>query len=136
MKQANTIKITDEVNVPITVNKGMSVASPKFMESLLGCPRKSYTSKCQAMTNKELYGKHITMENVGLFRITGLRHAVESLRIVLADVSKEQPEVYEVLGCAGMLCCRYMGNRQKVSNHSWGIAIDLLIDGKLGVCRT
>ena len=30
-----------------------------------------------------------------------------------------------------MLCCRYMGNSNKVSNHSWGIAIDLLIDGKL-----
>jgi hypothetical protein len=131
MTQANTIKITDEVNVPKTVNQGISVASPQFMETLLGCPRKSYTSKCQAMTNKELYDKHITMENVGPFRVTGLRHAVESLRVVLADVSKEQPVVYEVLGCAGMLCCRYMGSKSKVSNHSWGIAIDLLIDGKL-----
>lgn len=31
-----------------------------------------------------------------------------------------------------MLCCRLVrGSRQTASNHSWGVAIDLKIDGEL-----
>lgn len=122
---------TDEIDVPINVNEGLSVASPQFMETLLGCPRTSYTSKCQPMTNKELYKTYINIVNVGLFRVTGLKNAVESLKNVMADIMKEYPVLYSQIGCAGMLCCRYMGKRKKVSNHSWGIAIDIKINGKL-----
>jgi len=128
---SKTINLTEEVDVPKSVNQGLSVASPQLMESLLGCPRKSYTSKCQKMTNKILYDSHMVLKNIGLFNVTGLKQAVDSLGKILADTLKEQPLVYANLGCAGMLCCRYMGSKAKVSNHSWGIAIDLLIDGQL-----
>lgn len=128
---SNRPKLNDEVDVPTNVNQGLTVASPQYMESLLGSPRRSYTAKCQAMTNKNLYNNHIVSESVGRFKVTGLRLAVESLRQVINDIEKEQSEVYSKLGTVGMLCCRYMGNSTKISNHSWGIAIDLLIDGNL-----
>lgn len=51
----------------------------------------------------------------------------------MADINKEQPEVYKVLGTAGMLCCRQQRGGNKISSHSWGTAIDLTIDGKLDV---
>lgn len=127
----NIMGLTDEVDVPTNVNQGLTVASPQFMESLLGSPRRSYTPKCQAMTNKDLYNKYIASENLGRFKAHGLRLAIDSLKKVLSDIEKEQSAVYEKLGTVGMLCCRYMGKSTKISNHSWGIAIDLLIDGKL-----
>lgn len=123
--------LNDEIDVPINVNKDLTVATPQFMEALLGCPRISYTAKCQPMTNKDLFNKHIISQSVGPFKVTGLRPAVESLVNVLVDIAKEQPLVYSSLGSEGMLCCRNMGNKPKVSNHSWGIAIDLLINKKL-----
>ena len=118
-------KLTEEVNVPNDVNKGLSVVSAQCLEALFGRPRRSYTARCQPMTNENLYSKYIVTENVGPFTVTGLRHAVTSLRSALIDISNEQPEAYEKLGTAGMLCCRYIGNSSKISNHSWGIAIDL-----------
>jgi hypothetical protein len=43
-------------------------------------------------------------------------------------MQREQPDVYAVLGTAGMLCCRYQrGSTSAISNHSWGTAIDLTI---------
>jgi hypothetical protein len=127
----NTHKLTDEVDVPDNVNRGLTVASPLFLQSLLGSPRKSYTNKCQEMTNKELYSSYIVSEDVGRFKVNGLRPAVESLRKVLVSIAGEQPAIYAKLGRDGMLCCRHIGNSNKISNHSWGIAIDLLIDAKL-----
>lgn len=123
--------LNDEIDVPTNVNKGLTVATPQLMGALLGCPRISYTAKCQPMTNKDLFNKHIISQSVGPFKVTGLRPAVENLVNVLVDIAKEQPLVYSSLGSAGMLCCRNMGNKPKVSNHSWGIAIDLLINKKL-----
>ena len=36
------------------------------------------------------------------------------------------------LGSAGMLCCRFVrGSTTSISNHSWGTAIDLTINGVL-----
>ena len=38
------------------------------------------------------------------------------------------------LGTAGMLCCRLVrGSATAISNHSWGTAIDLTLDGVLDV---
>jgi hypothetical protein len=61
-----------------------------------------------------------------------LRPAVATLERILADVRMHEPEVYDRLGHMGMLCCRFVrGRRSAISNHSWGTAIDLTIDGIL-----
>ena len=114
-----------------TLNQGLVAVSPAFMIQQLGKPRESYTADCQPMTNTTLK-RHVVTESVGPFKVTGLRPAVISLRLAFADVALEQPRVYGALGTAGMLCCRLIrGSTTAVSNHSWGTAIDLKLNGVL-----
>jgi hypothetical protein len=50
----------------------------------------------------------------------------------MTQIGTHQRLVYRVLGTAGMLCARYVrGSSTSISNHSWGTAIDLTIDGEL-----
>jgi hypothetical protein len=103
------------------------------MLSKLGAPLVGggYTSQCQVPTAPRLR-RNLVLDTVGPFRVTGLVPAVLSLKAVMADIRAEQPAVYRVLGTAGMLCCRLVrGSTTAISNHSWGTAIDLTLDGVL-----
>jgi len=114
-----------------SLNVDVRPVSNQLMLSLFGAPRDSYGSDCQSVTNAEL-SRNMTVSTVGPLRVQGLRPAIDSLRRVLVDVQKEQPSVYAALGTAGMLCCRLQrGSATAISNHSWGTAIDLKIDGEL-----
>jgi hypothetical protein len=114
-----------------TINFGVTAVSPAFMLSSLGQPRSSYSADCQPIENLALK-KHITTASVGPFRVSGLAPAVLSLTQVMAQIQREQAEVYRALGTAGMLCCRYVrGSTTAISNHSWGTAIDLTLGGVL-----
>jgi len=116
---------------PGTVNVGLIAVSNQYMASKLGQPRESYSTDCQPVTNAHLKG-HMIVTRVGPLHVQGLAPATESLRQVLTDIAREQPDVYAVLGTAGMLCCRFQrGSNTKISNHSWGTAIDLTIAGAL-----
>lgn len=113
------------------LNGNLRGARNKTMLKLLGNPRGSYSSECQAPTN-EFIRNLIVVEDVGPFRVRGLRPAVETLRAILADVRQANEEIYDGLGHVGMLCCRFVrGSTSAISNHSWGTAIDLTIDGVL-----
>jgi D-alanyl-D-alanine carboxypeptidase/Putative peptidoglycan binding domain len=58
--------------------------------------------------------------------------AVDVLTAIMADIKVQRRAVYDQLGTAGMLCCRLVrGSATAISNHSWGTAIDLTIDGVL-----
>lgn len=101
------------------------------MHKLLGCPRKIYDNKCRRPTNKHIISQIIKMD-VGPFEVTGLRPAVETLGLVFADVKRSNSELYQTLGSAGMICCRLMrGSERHISNHAWGVAIDIRINGVL-----
>lgn len=101
------------------------------MLSLLGNPRGSYDQECRAISNAALKALVVT-ESVGPFRVTGLKPAVDSLRDVISDIRAGQPEVFAGLGTAGMLCARFVrGSTTSISNHSWGTAIDLTLNGVL-----
>lgn len=83
------------------------------------------------VTNPKLKS-HIVTESVGPFKVTGHRKAVEDLRVILSEVKVAKPELYKVLGQDGMLVCRLVrGSTTSWSNHSFGFAVDFLIDGKL-----
>lgn len=100
---------------------------------VFGHPSKEMTKDGTPVTNRKLLAKLVT-EDVGPFRVTGHRQAVASLRRVLQNVQRADPEMYESLGSAGMLNARLVrGSRNRWSNHSWGFAIDLTIDGVLDV---
>ncbi|MGB7924045.1 MAG: peptidoglycan-binding protein [Pyrinomonadaceae bacterium] len=81
------------------------------------------------MTNRTLRNL-IKTEDVGPFRAMGLSAAIDSLREVMSDIQREEPEVFAGLGNNGMLCVRRVtGSATAISNHAWGTAIDLHLNG-------
>jgi hypothetical protein len=128
----STSTLTKLVAVPASINVGVVNAKQATMLGLLGNPRGNYDEVCREVTNEGLKG-HIEIASVGPFRVQGLRPAVVSLREIMAEVAVTQPDVHAALGSAGMLCARLVRNTTTgaISNHSWGSAIDLTIDGNL-----
>jgi hypothetical protein len=122
------------------INGGLTSCKQATLIELLGRPRADYSTDCQPVTNTSLKAMMV-IEDVGPFRVTGLKPAVDSLRRVFAAVKKKRPDLYDAVGSMGMLCCRNVrGSRTAISNHSWGTAIDLTFDGKLdlrgdGMCQ-
>lgn len=120
---------THEVGVPVNINQGLSANTNGRMLSMLGDPRSTYDQECRPVTNKKLAARMIT-ESVGPFRVTGFDLAVRSLRTILTEVTQKYPDMK--LSSAGMLCARRVrGSTKSISNHSWGCAVDLKIDGIL-----
>lgn len=62
----------------------------------------------------------------GVITAQGLSMALDSLEMLLANAYQEVPALNGALQTAGMLVVRYIGlTGPHISNHSWGIAIDL-----------
>lgn len=113
------------------LNPGLHAVNNAYMIEKLGQPRQSFSTDCQPVTNERLK-KYIQTASVGPFKVTGLKPAVDSLQIVLNEISIKHPAIYTALGSAGMLCCRYVrGSKTSISNHSWGTAIDLTLNNLL-----
>ncbi len=132
---AGAAAITGTVPRPdaASINVGLKFVSNSFMLAKIGNPRDSYSQLCQTPT-LPLLRRNLVLDSVGPFRVTGLVPAVLSLKAVMIDIEREQPAVYRALGTAGMLCCRWVrGSTTAISNHSWGTAIDLTLNGVLDV---
>ena len=101
------------------------------MVGLFGKPRESLGPEDQPVTNP-LLKRNIVTESVGPFRVTGLGPAVDSLKQVFKAIAAQHPGLERRFGTAGMLSCRLVrGSSTSISNHAWGTAIDLTIDGML-----
>lgn len=125
------MSITDLIPIPGGINPGLNAARQITMKTLLGNPRGSYGRDCKPVTNTILRNLTKT-EDVGPFRATGLKPALDSLKEVMEDIHLAEREVFGALGTAGMLCARLVrGSATSVSNHSWGTAIDLNLNGIL-----
>jgi hypothetical protein len=121
---------------PGSVNVGL--ASPRLatLRSILGEPRDSYTGECQPITGP--FENRVVTRSVGPFRCTGIDTAVEALKDILEDVKRELPDLHAILGSNGMACARKVRLRRNgrpvlgrnPSNHSWGLAIDIKLDGR------
>jgi len=127
-----TTTITKLVSIPTGINVGVTNAKQATMLGLLGNPRNNYDSLCREVTNPTLKGL-IELASVGPFRVQGLRPAVASLKEILSEIRATQADVHATLGSAGMLCARLVRGTttNAISNHSWGSAIDLTLDGVL-----
>lgn len=125
-------KLTNLIPVPNDINEGLRGTNNTLMLSLLGSPSDRYTKRCSEPTNKKFLKQVVWGKNVGPFKVSGYKLAVDSLKEVMKDIKQQQPDVYNVLSSAGMLCSRYVrGSRSSISNHSWGTAIDLKIERRL-----
>jgi len=128
-------KYSELESIPSGTNSNITSPSNDFMRNLMGEPRKNkdYAKEDNGLDNSELAKLH-TIDDVGPFKVAGLNLAIESLKSILADINKTYPEIYTALGTAGMRSVRLQRGdnpKKKISNHSWGVAIDLKIDGLL-----
>ncbi len=114
-----------------TINVALTCPSSAWMEGRLGRPRSTFTDQCQDMTNTRLLPL-VEMRRIGAHNYRGLRPALDSLQDVMAEIAQRLPDLYPHLGSAGMLCCRNIrGSTTAISNHSWGTAVDIAIDGEV-----
>ncbi len=113
------------------VNAGLSVATPAFLNELLGAPREDLTDECLDMTNPTLAAM-LKVEDVGPINVKMLNPALLSLRQVFKNVEVYEPELYARIRSAGSLCVRRIrGSDAASSSHAYGLAVDLNIDGVL-----
>lgn len=123
------------VPVPKGINKGASNAKQRTMLDIFGRPG-ALSEDCTPVTNTKVK-KLLVTTDVGPFRVTGIKPAVDALKRVFAKVQKQEPELFRFLGTAGMLCCRRVRKlpgrplSKNFSNHSWGTAVDIKIKGTL-----
>jgi hypothetical protein len=114
------------------MNQQLTNLRQTTMLNLFGNPSATKTVNCGPVTNPRLKAKLVT-KSVGPFRVTGHKAAVKSLATILTEVKAELPDLYSLIGTAGMLCARKVRGGRSWSNHSWGFAIDITIGGKLDV---
>ncbi len=113
------------------VNKGINVAGSRWLEQFLGRPRENLSDKCEPMTNPKLKSM-LVVANVGPIRVSMLQPAVDSITRVFEKVKATDPDLYARINTAGSLCVRQIrGTQGRTSTHSFGLAVDLNIDGKL-----
>ncbi|MBK4215371.1 peptidoglycan-binding protein [Paracoccus caeni] len=131
MGLSRTIAFSELVIDRRRINGDLIGARNVTMLTLIGNPRGNYDQECRSPTNRAILAQTVSRD-VGPFSVTGLKPAVETLERILAQVKREERAVYDVLGHVGMMCCRYVrGSRSAISNHSWGTAIDLTLEGRL-----
>lgn len=124
-------RLTQELDMPSLMNPGLECPSASLLEEIFGRPRLDFSAQCRPPT-LESFKNQIKTSSVGPFAVTGFNLAVDSLVAIMSEIKQREPMVYQNLGTAGMLCCRYMRNAgQRLSSHSWGTAIDLTLCGKL-----
>ncbi|WP_172327959.1 M15 family metallopeptidase [Mangrovicoccus sp. HB161399] len=124
---AKVVLIADRLNV----NKGITVASPDFLQDFLGKPREVLSDDCEPMTNPALKDK-LRVEQVGPIRVNMLEPAIESLKRVFARIEASDPDLYGLIDTSGSLCVRQIrGTVGRTSTHAFGLALDVNIAGQL-----
>ena len=112
-------------------NKGITQPRNRTMMEILGPPRDSYSTECQPVTSAGLKALMETRQ-IGPITVTMLRPALDSLERILNRLKETDPDIYAKVGTAGAMCARFIrGSSTEVSNHSWGSAIDLTLQGEL-----
>jgi len=121
------------VSVPSTINSGLTYGKEETIKGILGPPTVEKPKECldPSRITDERLRRLIIDKNVGPFKVTGLKPAVETIKRIFTKVKQEKPDLYKYLGTAGMLCIRHIrGNPNKFSNHAWGTAIDITIKSR------
>jgi D-alanyl-D-alanine carboxypeptidase len=112
-------------------NRGVTQPRNKTMLALLGRPREDLGTDCRGITNPRLKSL-VETRTIGPFKATMLKPALDSLERIVAKLQEDEPDIAAKLGTAGALCVRLIrGSNSSVSNHSFGTAIDITLQGEL-----
>lgn len=123
-------ELSAPTRLPAHINADLNPARSAINAALIGLPRGQFTA-CAAEPEEPEFRQLLETADLGPFTVTGLRPAVRSLRAIITDVSLEEAALYDLLGCSEMLACRTVkGSHSIISNHAWGIALDLTIGGQ------
>ncbi|MEX5729124.1 putative coiled-coil protein SlyX [Rhodovulum iodosum] len=127
-----TEEVTEVMRLARTrFNKGITQPRNSVMLEILGHPRASYSQTCQPVTNPDLKALLETRQ-IANIRATMLRPALDSLERIMDRLKQSDPDIHAKVGTAGALCARLIrGSTSGISNHSWGTAIDLKLEGVL-----
>jgi hypothetical protein len=112
-------------------NKGLTVVTPSFLESLFGRPREALSDNCEPVTNPE-FKERLVLDQVGPIRVNMMKQAATSLGEVFERIRFADPVLYDQINTSGSLCVRQIrGTDGRLSSHAFGLAIDLNIEGHL-----
>lgn len=112
-------------------NQGVTQPRNKTMLALLGRPREDLGTDCRGITNPRLKSL-VETRQIGSIKATMLKPALDSLQRIVAKLQEDEPDIAAKLGTAGALCVRLIrGSSSAVSNHSFGTAIDITLQGEL-----
>lgn len=112
-------------------NQGVTQPRNKTMLALLGRPRADLGTDCRSITNPRLKDL-VETRQIGSIKATMLKPALDSLERIVTKLQKDEPDIAAKLGTAGALCVRLIrGSNTSVSNHSFGTAIDITVQGEL-----
>ncbi|MBC7736054.1 MAG: M15 family metallopeptidase [Candidatus Saccharibacteria bacterium] len=113
------------------LNKGLTVPTSGWLIETFGPPADNLGDTCATMTNPRLAGL-LQNTQVGPVKVNMLKPSVESLGVVLEKVKLADPDLYARINTSGSLCVRLVrGSASSVSSHSFGLSVDLNIDGVL-----
>lgn len=128
-----------EIADHLPMNVGLRSATQETMISLLGSPMMPLTTKDQPGKASALVKKISQTQRVSQHVVvTGILPAINSLRTLLSKAFEKEKEaghdLESVLSTDGMLVVRLRNPTsgipsKKISNHSWGSAIDLKLIG-------
>lgn len=111
------------------MNSGLSAARVSTLKALFG-DFPNLPENCGTNRNAKVSAM-LETRNVGPFRCTGIKPALDSLERIFAAVKHDHPQLYKLVGTAGMHCYRRVRGGSTPSNHSAGTAIDLTVGGVL-----
>jgi hypothetical protein len=118
---ARRVPIPEHSNAP-----GIRLARQSTMVNALGDP--SGIEPNQKLQERMLYNVDI----LGKFRISGYNPACQCVFLAMSRILDSKPDLFRSISSAGMLNVRKVrGSSFHWSNHAWGTAIDLKIDGQL-----
>ncbi len=124
---AQVVLVADRRNL----NKGLTVPSPTWLTQAFGAPTAALTDDCGPMTNPRLAALLVS-EQAGPIPVKMLKPAIESLRVIFQKIQMADPDLYARINTAGSLCVRNIrGATGSASTHSFGLAVDVNIDGVL-----
>jgi hypothetical protein len=116
------------------INAGLHTVSEATMLSLLGAPKGQLTKACQDGLASDTVQRLLETRKFGSFTVTGIAPAIDSLQTIFDAVQTKNPALFAAVGTVGMLCVRLKNPTSgaastEASNHAWGTAIDITIDG-------